>query len=141
MSLRKLFILCALVASSMIVGCPSDSKNNGVDDSGTASNDDAGVDGESGTNGGGAGTSSVGVPSDSAWFCTDVSVGDGNACSCVLAKGIASQDTCTKPKPTCCFEVLSQGELSGCQCWPSDSATCSAKGTPDYPAVATCPPP
>jgi len=70
------------------------------------------------------------------WYCMQV----GASCTCVQAGGVAA-DTCSKPKPTCCFELVRFG-ANACTCWPADSAECKTQMTdvPDAQRTPSCPP-
>jgi hypothetical protein len=70
------------------------------------------------------------------WYCEPVA----NACSCVKNLG-AGADTCTRPKPSCCFTVSIAG-IENCQCWPPQSDPCTQLNSqlPDAVRVNQCPP-
>jgi hypothetical protein len=72
------------------------------------------------------------------WYCGQAS----NACSCVEVPASAG-DTCTKPHPTCCFEVSNGTANRTCLCVPEGSQECMAYSMTqlqDFKKISSCPP-
>ena len=91
--------------------------------------------------GGAAGKQNDGGASEPAagegWNCMQA----GPSCTCVQVGVGGPSDSCTTPKPTCCFELVLLG-TNACTCWPADSEECKTQSSevPDATKTATCPP-
>jgi hypothetical protein len=128
-----------LVLGATALACSGPGSSDDDDDDGGSSGE-SGEGGSSGSKGGsssnggstsGSSGSSGTTGSPSNYYCVNIDT----ACICVESSS-SSEDTCTAPKPTCCFAAT---ETNSCSCYLPDDPVCSLRGTTGYPAVTTCP--
>ena len=86
------------------------------------------------------GSTPSGSSSGNSWYCAQAA----NACSCAEAPaGSATPgDTCTKPHPTCCYELTNMTTYRTCVCFPDGSPECMAysmNAIPNIKKASSCP--